>query len=56
MNEILFGAQAPFCRPDRGVPEEQLDLLKLRTGSAAHLATTVMRQDAGHPGALPPPK
>jgi len=50
MYQILPGAQVPFGRLDRGMPEQHLDLLKLATGGPAQLGArpaTIMRGDAG---------
>jgi hypothetical protein len=37
VNKVLLCAEVPLCRLNRGVPQEQLDLLKLATRSAAQL-------------------
>jgi hypothetical protein len=40
MNKILFRAQIPFRRLHRCVAQQQLNLLQLATGGAAHLRAT----------------
>ena len=40
VDQILLGAQVTFCRLNRGMPQQHLDLLKLPTGSAAHFRAT----------------
>src|ERR1035441_1485007 len=37
MHQILFGAEVPLGRLDRCMAQQQLDLLKLAAGRAAHL-------------------
>jgi len=53
MDEILLGAKVPLGRLNRGMAEQQLDLLKLSAGSAAHFRATapqVVRGDSGDSG------
>ncbi len=35
IHQVLLGAEVPFGRLNRGMPEQQLDVLKLPTGGAA---------------------
>src|ERR1039458_7410399 len=51
VNQILLRTQVPLGRLNRRVTQEQLDLLKLTAGSAAHLraaSTEVMGGDSGN--------
>jgi len=51
VNQILLCAEVPLGRLNRGMAEEQLDLLKLPAGSATQLgagAAEVVRRDAGN--------
>jgi hypothetical protein len=51
----LLGAKISLCRLNRGVPQQQLDLLKLASGGPAELrarTAEVMGRDAGNAGGL----
>jgi hypothetical protein len=51
VNQILFRAQVPFSRLDGGVPQKQLDLLKLAAGRSTQLragSAEVMWCDPGN--------
>jgi hypothetical protein len=58
MHKVLLGSEVPLGRLHRRVAQEQLDLLKLAAGGAAHFrarVVQVMGRDFG-PGALRHPK
>jgi hypothetical protein len=49
MNQVLLGAKISFCGLNRGMAQEQLDLLKLTARSPAQFgarSASVMRRDA----------